>query len=55
VAPKEVLETLQLRFESQMVAVDGEGKLRWMRVGKDEPYDRFAAEIAMRKLAEPAK
>jgi hypothetical protein len=53
VAPKDVLEALQLRYEGQMVAIDGEGKLRWMRIGKDEPYDRLAAEAAMRRLAEP--
>ncbi len=51
VVEKPVLEALFLKYESQMVIVDGEGKLRWMRIGKDETYDRWSAELALKKIA----
>jgi hypothetical protein len=50
---KDVLDGLMLKLEPQMVIVDAEGKLRWMRIGKDDQsyYDRWSAELALKKIA----
>lgn len=53
VADKEVLDALHLKYLNQMTIIDGEGKLRWMRVGTDQmtPYEVSSADYALKKIA----
>jgi tetratricopeptide (TPR) repeat protein len=51
VVPKEVMEALKLRYEGQMVVVDGEGKLRYIRITDTSLYDTQCVEFLIKKLS----
>ena len=52
VATDDVIEGLQMKYEGQFVIVDGEGKLRYMRINGEQPYDRVVVDMALKKAAE---
>jgi tetratricopeptide (TPR) repeat protein len=51
VVKKPVLEGLGLKGEGQMVIVDAQGKIRWMRLSDIENYDRVALGLALKHIA----
>src|SRR5262245_6451261 len=56
VVPKDVLDGMGMKNDGQMTIVDGEGKLRWMRLTDGDKYDRMAVAIALKKFSgAPAK
>jgi tetratricopeptide (TPR) repeat protein len=53
VLPNEFFEAIKLRFEGHMVLVDGEGKLRYVRMSNVEDYGYDALGLAVKKLVGP--
>lgn len=51
VVPKSVIGGLGLKGEGQMVVVDAEGKIRWMRTMDADKYDLMTVAIALKKFS----
>lgn len=50
VVPDDVANALSLKLEGQFVITDAEGKLRYIRINQEKPYDRQAVAIALEKI-----
>ena len=51
VVPKDVIDGLGLKREGQTVIVDGEGKIRYTRIGDTFKYDRIVIGLALKRFA----
>ena len=52
IMPKEIVDQLGLKQEGQMVVVDAEGKIRYMRLNDRTKYDLKAVQIVLKRLVE---